>query len=108
MKILKFKKAQPPQPPRVKHKRKPRLRVVASDRDVRLTKPELTCALNAWLQTLDGCTYTCTDRSYIWISVGLIDKHFPVLKYRVTRYSGVIRCVDGLISGKEVIGNILD
>jgi hypothetical protein len=108
MNILRFKKPPPPQLPKIKSKRKPRLRIVASDRDVRLSKAELQSALNAWLRTLDGCSYICTDRSYIWISVDLTDKHYPALKYRVTRFSGEIRYVDGLIAVREVIGNILD
>ena len=95
MKILKFKKAQPPQPPRVKHKRKPRLRVVASDRDVRLTKTELQTALDAWLPTLGKHTVVVTDNKYVCVYISCSDRHMPVMTYRVTRWTGDVHEVMG-------------
>jgi hypothetical protein len=66
MKILKFKKAQPP---RVKKKPVPRLRVIRDQKDIRLSRQEFQAAFDAWLPTVGKFTYTCEDRDYVWVSI---------------------------------------
>jgi hypothetical protein len=85
-----------------------RLRLIRDEKDIRLSKHELQAALDAWLPTLGKHVSTVTDRSYVWVFLSHADRFMPRLAFRVTRWTGAIHRVEGLVAERAAIGNVID
>ena len=106
--ILKFRRDDPVSEPKVKPKRKPRLRVIRQQADVRLTRSELNRHVDAFMRSLSGCPYASSDDKYIWISIGASERHFPAVRFAIHRWSGSIFPVQELLVSKVPCGNVVD
>jgi hypothetical protein len=109
--ILKFKKPPEAQPPRVKVKTKPRLRMIQTERDIRISKSAFESGLARFLAKL--------RERYEWVDV-LKDGHrasifiSPTIGDMPPRYAYIIRKKDGAIvdmSGckrGKVVGSVIN
>jgi hypothetical protein len=107
MNILRVTQPPEAQPPTVKRKATPRLRVIHEQKDIRLTKHQLQAAVDAWIPSPGKHVQTCTNSSYVWIAISPTERHPPVLRYRVTRWTEVRR-VNGIEMERSAIGNVMD
>ena len=109
--IIKFKTSRPKfatKTPTVKRKPRPRLRVVRTERDLRIPREILESHLRQFLDSFSGFTETCKDDKYIWIARSESEYDLPELRYRVTKWTGDIHEVIGLEVNRVSCGNVMD
>jgi hypothetical protein len=110
-KIIKFKPFPPKcatKTPTVKRKPRPRLRVVRTERDLKIPREILESHLRQFLGSLSGFTETCKDDKYIWIARTESERVLPKLRYRVTKWTGDIHEVDVLDVDRVSCGNVME
>jgi hypothetical protein len=95
-------------PPTVKRKPRPRVRVVRTERDLRIPPEILESHLRQFLDSLSEFTETCKDDKDIWISRSESEYDLPELRYRVTKWTGDIHEVKGLEVDRVSCGNVME
>jgi hypothetical protein len=108
MNILRFKKPAEAQPPKIKRKRQPRLRLVADSKDVRLSRAVFDAGLAAFVARLrESCEYVYVERDGHRASIFVCPtiRDMPQYTYIVRRKDGAIVDMSGCKRGR-VVGNI--
>jgi hypothetical protein len=107
--VLKFRKPPESQPPRVKRKPRARLRVVQTERDIRIPKSTFDAGLSRFLAKLREC-YEYVDvlkdghRASIFVAPTIRD--IPRYAYVVRKKDSAIVDMSGCKRGK-VVGNVV-
>jgi hypothetical protein len=113
MNILRFKKPPEPQSPKAKAKRTPRLRIVKTDKDIRISKSDYESGLARFIAQLRkrvGYVDVVRDGHSAMIFTGETLRHMPKPAYMIRRKDGAILDIHGYkpcMRGKP-IGNILN
>jgi hypothetical protein len=95
--------------PKIRRVRKPRLRVIKSDKDIRIPPEIFDLYLARWVESLPGWIDIEKDDNYAFIlmSKSYLDWQGDV-RYRVTRHSGDIHEVKNFVADRLPIGNIME
>jgi hypothetical protein len=107
MNILRFKKPSEPRPPTIKKKPAPRLRVIQTEKDIRIPNAQFREAFAAWLSTVAGNPlWLVSDPCWLVVTnnaVGIFAKGYAVM-----RKTGDIYTMENYRAGKHAIGNVLN
>jgi hypothetical protein len=107
--IIKFKRSTSPRLSTNKAKSKPRLRVIQTEKDLRIPKDKFARFMDAWLASLGDGYYTIRDDKYQWICVSKIPCCLPVLSYYVVLRTRDVHPVEGLfVHRKVILGNVVE